>query len=157
VSAPAGLRAGLIGLGAMGRNHARVLNSLDGVQLVGVLDPAPNAVAPFGVPVISDLDQLLALRLDYAVIACPTALHEEIGLRLAEAGVHALIEKPLAPSVAAAQRPRDWSERSATSSATTRPCRACGPGSRPANSATSTRSSRGGRARSRAGSPTSAW
>jgi predicted dehydrogenase len=88
----------------MGRNHARVLNSLDGVQLVGVLDPAPNAVAPFGVPVISDLDQLLALRLDYAVIACPTALHEEIGLRLAEAGVHALIEKPLAPSVAAAQR-----------------------------------------------------
>jgi len=104
MTAPSGLRAGLIGLGAMGRNHARVLNSLDGVQLVGVLDPAPNAVAPFGVPVVSDLDQLLALQLDYAVIACPTALHEEIGLRLAEAGVHALIEKPLAPSVAAAQR-----------------------------------------------------
>jgi UDP-N-acetylglucosamine 3-dehydrogenase len=102
MSAPAGLRAGLIGLGAMGRNHARVLNLLDGVQLVGVLDPAPNAVAPHGVPVVTDLEQLLALQLDYAVIACPTALHEEIGLRLAEAGVHALIEKPLAPSVEAA-------------------------------------------------------
>ena len=99
-----GLRAGLIGLGAMGRNHARVLDSLDGVELVGVLDPAPGAVAPFGVPVVAELDQLLALRLDYAVLACPTALHEEIGLRLAEAGVHALIEKPLAPSVPAAQR-----------------------------------------------------
>jgi UDP-N-acetylglucosamine 3-dehydrogenase len=104
MSASAGLRAGLIGLGAMGRNHARVLNSLDGVELVGVLDPAPGAVAPFGVPVVTDIEQFLALRLDYAVIACPTALHEEIGLRLAEAGVHALIEKPLAPSVEAATK-----------------------------------------------------
>jgi UDP-N-acetylglucosamine 3-dehydrogenase len=104
VSAATGLRAGLIGLGAMGRNHARVLHLLDGVELVGVLDPAPGAVAPFGVPVVSDIEQLLALHLDYAVIACPTALHEEIGLRLAEAGVHALIEKPLAPSVPAALR-----------------------------------------------------
>ena len=98
------LRAGLIGLGAMGRNHARILTALDGVELVGALDPAPGAVAPYGVPVVSDLDDLLALRLDYAVIACPTALHEEVGLRLADAGVHALIEKPLAPSVEAARR-----------------------------------------------------
>jgi UDP-N-acetylglucosamine 3-dehydrogenase len=102
--ATSGLRAGLIGLGAMGRNHARVLSLLDGVELVGVLDPAPGAAAPFGVPVVPDLEQLLALQLDYAVIACPTALHEEIGLRLAEVGVHALIEKPLAPSLGAAQR-----------------------------------------------------
>ena len=80
MSPATGLRAGLIGLGAMGRNHARVLHALDGVELVGVLDPAPGAVAPFGVPVVGDLEQLLALRLDYAVIACPTALHEEIGL-----------------------------------------------------------------------------
>ena len=104
MSAPAaGLRAGLIGLGAMGRNHARVLNSLDGVDLVGVLDPAPGNAAPFGVPVVAELDELLAMGLDYAVIACPTGLHEEIGLRLANAGVHALIEKPLAPSVQAAR------------------------------------------------------
>ena len=102
MSAATGLRAGLIGLGAMGRNHARVLNLLDGVEFVGVLDPAPGAVAPHGVPVVGDIEQLLALKLDYAVIACPTGLHEEIGLRLAEAGVHALIEKPLAPSVEAA-------------------------------------------------------
>jgi UDP-N-acetylglucosamine 3-dehydrogenase len=99
-----GLRAGLVGLGAMGRNHARVLSALDGVDLVGALDPAPGAVAPYGVPLVSDLEDLLALRLDYAVIACPTALHEEIGLRLAEAGVHALIEKPLASSVESARR-----------------------------------------------------
>jgi predicted dehydrogenase len=98
------LRAGLIGLGAMGRNHARVLNSLDGVELVAVQDPAPGAVAPFGVPVVAGLDEFLALGLDYAVVACPTGLHEEIGLALAAAGVHALIEKPLAPSVEAARK-----------------------------------------------------
>jgi len=97
------LRAGLIGLGAMGRNHARVLNMLEGVELVGVLDPAPGVSAPYGVPVVTDLDQLLALRIDYAVLASPTVLHEEIGLRLAAAGVHTMIEKPLAPSVEAAQ------------------------------------------------------
>ncbi|HEU4348331.1 MAG TPA: Gfo/Idh/MocA family oxidoreductase [Actinoplanes sp.] len=111
MSALTGLRAGLIGLGAMGRHHARVLNSLDGVQLVGILDPAPGAAAPYGVPVVSDLEQLLALRLDYAVIACPTALHEEIGLRLAASGVHALIEKPLASSVDAAGRLVETFER----------------------------------------------
>ena len=98
------LRAGLVGLGAMGRNHARVLGLLDGVELAGVLDPAPGAAAPAGTPVVADLDQFLGLRLDYAVVACPTARHEEIGLRLAESGVCALIEKPLAPSPAAAQR-----------------------------------------------------
>jgi len=104
MSAPAALRAGLIGLGAMGRNHARVLSILDGVELVGIMDPMPGATGPAGVPVVPNLEQLLALHLDYAVIACPTALHEEIGLQLAEAGVHALIEKPLAPTVEAAAR-----------------------------------------------------
>jgi predicted dehydrogenase len=104
VSGTSGLRAGLIGLGAMGRHHARVLSLLDGVELVGVLDPAPGAAVPFGVPVVPDMEQFLVLGLDYAVIAAPTGLHEQMGLQLAEAGVHALIEKPLAPSVEAAQR-----------------------------------------------------
>jgi predicted dehydrogenase len=97
------LRAGLIGLGAMGRNHARVLGLLDGVELVGAYDPAGPAGPP-GVPVVTDLERLLAIGIDYAVVATPTAHHEELGLRLAEAGVHALIEKPLAPSVEAAER-----------------------------------------------------
>jgi UDP-N-acetylglucosamine 3-dehydrogenase len=105
------LRAGLIGLGAMGRNHARVLNSLDGVDLVGVYDPAPGVAGPFGVPVVQEIDQLLAIGVDYAVVACPTALHEEVGLHLADAGVHALIEKPIATSVEAAQRLVDAYEK----------------------------------------------
>jgi UDP-N-acetylglucosamine 3-dehydrogenase len=105
------LRAGLIGLGAMGRNHARVLSSLDGVELVGVMDPAGDPAGTVRAPIVATLDELLALRLDYAVVACPTALHEEIGLTLAENGVGALIEKPLAPSAEAARRLVDAFER----------------------------------------------
>ncbi|MFD7293002.1 Gfo/Idh/MocA family oxidoreductase [Streptomyces sp. NPDC059897] len=102
------LRAGLVGLGAMGRNHARVLSQLDGVELVGVMDPAGDPTgAARGAPVVATLPELLALGLDYAVVACPTVLHEEIGLGLAANGVCALIEKPLAHSAAAARRLTD--------------------------------------------------
>lgn len=89
----------------MGRNHARVLAALDGVELVGAVDPAgdPSGWAQ-GVPVLDTVDELIALGLDYAVVACPTAMHEEVGLRLAEAGVAALIEKPLAHTPEGAQR-----------------------------------------------------
>ncbi|WP_089155596.1 Gfo/Idh/MocA family protein [Micromonospora sp. NBS 11-29] len=96
------LRAGLIGLGAMGRNHARVLSNLDGVELVGVVDPAGDVTGTLRAPVVPELSDLLALGIDYAVVACPTALHEKIGLELAANGVCALIEKPLAQSVQAA-------------------------------------------------------
>jgi UDP-N-acetylglucosamine 3-dehydrogenase len=99
------LRAGLIGLGAMGRNHARVLSILDGVELVGVADPAGDPTqALHGVPVVSTVAELVALGIDYAVVCCPTGLHESVGLGLASAGVAALIEKPLAPSVEASKR-----------------------------------------------------
>jgi predicted dehydrogenase len=100
------LRAGLIGVGAMGRHHARVLAGLDGVDLVAVVDPAgdPAGSAPRDVPVVPSVGALLALGIDYAVVACPTALHEPVGLELAAAGVGALIEKPLAHSVEAAVR-----------------------------------------------------
>jgi UDP-N-acetylglucosamine 3-dehydrogenase len=103
VSSRTPLRAGVVGLGAMGRNHARVVSQLDGVELVGVADPvADPRVAP--APVVATVAELIDLGLDYAVVACPTALHEEVGVQLAEAGVSALIEKPLAHSVEAAER-----------------------------------------------------
>ncbi|MFI7069412.1 Gfo/Idh/MocA family protein [Micromonospora sediminicola] len=98
------LRAGLIGLGAMGRNHARVLSNLDGVELVGVVDPAGDVTGTLRAPVVPELSDLLALGVDYAVVACPTALHESVGLELAANGVCALIEKPLAQSVDAATK-----------------------------------------------------
>jgi predicted dehydrogenase len=100
-----GLRAGLLGLGMMGRHHARVLSSLDGVELVAVADAAgdPHGVAG-SATVHRSVEDLLAQGLDYCVVAVPTAVHVEVGLQLAEAGVHALVEKPLAPDVASAQQ-----------------------------------------------------
>lgn len=99
------LRAGLVGLGMMGRHHARVLSSLEGVDLVGVLDRAgdPHSVAG-GLPILTEVEHLIATGLDYCVVAVPTVFHEEIGLALASAGVHALIEKPLAPDITSATR-----------------------------------------------------
>ena len=99
------LRAGLIGLGAMGRNHGRILSGLDGVELVAVADPAGDTTGSLrGVPVVPTIAELLEMGLDYAVVAAPTGFHEEVGLQLAEANVAALIEKPLAPSVEGARR-----------------------------------------------------
>lgn len=94
------LRAGLVGVGSMGRNHARILASLDGVELVAVADPAGGAtrLGP-GVRQVRNVAELIAVGLDIAVVACPTALHHEVGLALAAAGVHTLIEKPLAVGV----------------------------------------------------------
>ena len=101
----ASLRPGLIGLGMMGRHHARVLRALDGVELVAVADPAATRTAwPAGSPLLPVVEELIAVGIDYCVVAVPTAYHEAIGLALADAGVHALVEKPLAPDVVGAAR-----------------------------------------------------
>lgn len=103
------LRAGLLGLGMMGRNHARVLASLDGVDLVGIADPTGGVAgaAPIGVPVVDSVEQLLAIGIDYAMVSTPTQYHLETALILAEAGIHALIEKPLTTDVESARRIAD--------------------------------------------------
>lgn len=91
------LRAGVIGIGVMGRHHSRVLAGLPGVDFVGVYDPAPNVPAAIeGKPVLSDLEEFLKLKPDYCVIAAPTIYHLELGSVLAANGIHALIEKPVA-------------------------------------------------------------
>lgn len=97
------LRAGLIGLGMMGRNHARLLRSLDGVELVAVADPLgdPHDVAG-ELGVLTGVDDLVAAQVDYCVVAVPTAYHHGIAIQLAANGIHALIEKPLAATGAEA-------------------------------------------------------
>lgn len=91
------LRFGLVGIGMMGRNHARVLNSLDGAELVGVADPEGDKFCTAGnAKVVNSVADLVRLGIDAAVVATPTAFHLEAGLELAAAGVHTLIEKPLA-------------------------------------------------------------
>lgn len=99
------LRAGVIGLGTMGRHHVRILRNLEGVHLVGVADPTgdPNGAAQGARVFISDA-HLIDAGLDIAVLSAPTEQHEQVALRLAEAGVHTLVEKPLAHTLDAATR-----------------------------------------------------
>lgn len=99
------LRAGVVGLGMMGRHHVRVLRDLDGVELVAVADPGgdPHGVAG-GLSVLGSVAALVEVGVDLAVVAAPTGLHEELALELADAGIHTMIEKPLAADAKAAHR-----------------------------------------------------
>lgn len=91
------LKAGLVGLGVMGRHHMRVLGQLEGVEFVGVHDPAlAGQQLANGARVFEDLQSLVKAGLDYCVIAAPTAFHLDLGLALAGFGIHCLIEKPVA-------------------------------------------------------------
>jgi predicted dehydrogenase len=97
------LKAGLIGLGAMGKNHARVLRALPEVDLVAVFDPVAVA-GNSNLPLVSTLHELIELKPDYCVIATPTFTHEELAITLAEAGINIFIEKPIATSIESAKR-----------------------------------------------------
>ena len=102
------LRAGLVGVGMMGRNHARVLASLEGVDLVAIADPGGDRhQVAGGREVLGSVEELIAVGVDYVVVACPTAFHLEVGLALAETGVHALVEKPLADTGVGARQLAD--------------------------------------------------
>lgn len=97
-------RVALIGLGAMGRNHLRVLSDLDGVELVAVCDMDEAAVSAasqkHSVKGYRSWDDMLEReRLDAAVIALPTRFHVDAGLAVLEHGLHALIEKPIATTL----------------------------------------------------------
>src|SRR5699024_4182155 len=82
------LRAGLIGLGMMGRHHARNLKALEGVDLVAVADAHgdPHGAAA-GLEILPDVEALIAAGIDYAVVAVPTQFHRDVALRLAHAGM----------------------------------------------------------------------
>lgn len=101
------LRVGVIGVGVMGANHARVARQLRRAHLSAVVDPdlaRAHALADVsGARAAADLDEVLDL-IDLAVIAIPTASHVEIALRCLDAGVNVLVEKPIAGSVADGER-----------------------------------------------------
>lgn len=98
------LRAAVIGLGFMGRNHLRVYGELDGVDVVAVADPDPGvlerAVRGRTARPYEDYRRLLREEAPELVsIAVPTGLHYEVALAVLEAGANVLIEKPIASSV----------------------------------------------------------
>lgn len=106
------LRAGLLGIGMMGRNHARVLSQLDGVDFVAAADPIGDKVdLVHGPPLFPDIESLIAQGIDICVVAVPTVFHLEAGLALADAGIHTLVEKPLATDVTEASKLADAFER----------------------------------------------
>ena len=93
------VKVGVIGIGNMGWHHARVLSLLRDAELVGVADPdaARGALATeqFGCRWFADYNDLIA-EVEAVCIAVPTLLHHPVGMACLKAGVHVLIEKPIA-------------------------------------------------------------
>jgi predicted dehydrogenase len=102
----AAVRVGVVGTGALGYHHARLYRSVPGAELVGIVDidaaRAAQVSKELGTTAFPDLDALLE-RVDAVSVVVPTSAHTEVGQRVLERGVHALIEKPLADTVAGAR------------------------------------------------------
>lgn len=96
------IRAGVIGAGSLGFHHARILRGVAGAEMVGIFDADPARAAAvsaeLGVHAFPTREALLE-AVDAAVIAVPTTSHAEVALAALDAGVHLLIEKPIAASV----------------------------------------------------------
>src|SRR5258708_3094400 len=94
------LRDGVVGVGVMGRNYARVFAGLPGTELVGVADPdrkqAEFVARTLGCAAVSDVGELIERDLDAITIAAPTHLHRDIALNCISRCIHGLEEKPIA-------------------------------------------------------------
>lgn len=98
------LRVAVVGAGFIGADHATAYAAQPDAEIVGVVDPDPGRAADLagrsGATAFTDLDGLLAeARPDAASVCVPTGLHRVVVERLAAAGVHVLLEKPMAPTV----------------------------------------------------------
>ena len=98
---------GVVGVGALGRHHARVVRDLDGVTCAGIFDTDSERSVTvgrgIGVRVRSSLEDLLDAS-DAVVVAVPTSSHESVAIDAIRGGVHVFVEKPMAPGMAAAER-----------------------------------------------------
>ncbi len=97
------LKIGVVGVGVMGSNHARVLSGIPGVHLVGIADPDRKqrdfVARTLGCDAFADIDGLLRCRPAAITIAAPTHLHHDLALQCISRGIHLLVEKPIAPTV----------------------------------------------------------
>lgn len=101
------LRAAVIGLGAMGRHHVRVMGELPGVELVAVADMSDEAVARMTERSVlagyTDIAQMLDTeKPDFVSIVVPTSAHLPVAMMAIERGIHCLVEKPIAATIAEA-------------------------------------------------------
>lgn len=95
-------RVGVIGVGAMGKNHARVCSEFEDVYLVGIADVdktmAKKVARKIGTKAFFDYEELLP-KVDAAIVATPTFTHYKIAMDLLNKGKHVLVEKPICDSV----------------------------------------------------------
>ncbi|HRO32397.1 MAG TPA: Gfo/Idh/MocA family oxidoreductase [Brevundimonas sp.] len=107
-SHPAPLKLGVAGAGVMGRNHARVAADIRDFDLTHVLDmdalTAEGVAAAYGAAGVSSAEAFVAAGLDCAIVATPNRTHADLSVALLEKGVHVLVEKPIAATVADARR-----------------------------------------------------
>jgi predicted dehydrogenase len=105
-SQPQPIRIGVVGVGNMGQHHTRVLSLLKDVELVGVSDinveRGLDTASKYRVRFFEDYQALLP-HVDAVCVAVPTRLHHRVGMECLQAGVHILIEKPIAASIAEAE------------------------------------------------------
>lgn len=96
------VKTGVVGVGAIGRNHARIYAGLENADLVAIYDAnqehARALAAEFGTEAVGSLGELIE-RVDAASVSTPTMTHREIATQLLAAGKHVLVEKPIADSV----------------------------------------------------------
>jgi len=99
------IRAGVVGPGSIGINHARIYSELEGCQLAAIYDAdaknAARVAAKFGGKPCTSLEEFASL-VDIASVATPTESHHEVGTFLLKQGKHLLIEKPIATNTAQA-------------------------------------------------------
>ena len=109
------LRVGVVGVGHLGSRHAQIYAAMPGVRLVAVCDLDVRRVAPLArslhCQALTDPRDLVG-TVDAVSLAVPTSLHAAVGLPLLRAGIHLLIEKPIATTLAQADALIRAAERS---------------------------------------------
>ena len=107
MSGSAPLRVGVVGVGSLGFHHARILRDVEEVEHRGFFDIDParadTVARELGLKAHSSLESLLD-EVDAVVVSVPTTDHESVALTGVQRGIHTLVEKPLAPSLEAADR-----------------------------------------------------
>ena len=110
------IKFGLVGVGRMGRHHARVLSTINEAEFVGVYDQDESRVKDvceeWGGSLCSNISELVSCGIDAAVVATPTDTHEPIAGELLSQGIHCLIEKPLAPDTVTSQKIKECARSS---------------------------------------------
>jgi predicted dehydrogenase len=98
-------KVAVIGAGQFGRNHCRVIHESERAELAAVVDTEPGRAAeiaaPYGATPYTDFRDIIG-KVDAAIVAVPTIAHEPVGRVLLESGLDLLVEKPIAPDLAAA-------------------------------------------------------